>query len=884
MHTRSAHTGVSLLHHTHTSNASMPRTHAPTHQPTNPRADIRTDPRYAQDASFASSRVALLVGAASHELLHGSAATAAAISTAAMPLAASAGAIARYNAAARYIEAARVTAASANDAGASALVAAAAAAADMFRANIATAGGPAAAVGASLGGVGASASAAAADERARLRASAAANLAASEAAFGKAQHATAQHHAASGASTSFNVASGVNIPGLLVAAALAFERKDYARARAAYAAIIEAQPAPVEGSSPFAAAVRVGLGLCLYRLGHLAAAKMAFRRALALDAGNIHALACYAYMEACHGASSGAAHQREGDGQREKGRAMEALKRAVGAATSADVAGAAAAHLPGLSGAAPALAGSDAAAVPAAALLELSHYIFGHWAPAPSLTVTVTRGSNKLVLSEPSHAALARFRPNETLKIGVVINGVLLMVPLRLQHRDHAVMLPASALRFATTEHLPRTAYAANEHVAVLQCRSVWGRASATGLPVYAIDVERAQKFARSALTTLKPSGVLPATPAATAAAADAYYALGRALHAAGAYIDAGIQYREALKLNAGHLPAEFGAAQIAAQQGRVDDAVKHLQRVLAAKPDDASACKLLAALHLRRAEFGAATDAARRACDMAPWDAAAAALYASLLQREDGKAAAEKAIRVCEESAKRLLTAGVSVPAALWCNLGSLHARIGGYYPSSTPTERAHAFSTARDMYHRGLRQVAEEAAPGTPAEVLAAVAAGNSAGNAAAAAARAEALHTGTGVTIAYNLARLDEMAGHGDAAAEAYEGLLQRHPGYFDAALRLAAIAAAAGRETNAVATLEDVIRKATSAASAANPHAVGAAAGAYVMLGQLHEAAGRAAAAKDSYAAAVRLPGQAGDPYAALSLANITFSQVSAATHR
>ena len=64
-------------------------------------------------------------------------------------------------------------------------------------------------------------------------------------------------------------------------ACIAFHKGKYAQARELYANVISENP-----QCP--AAVRVGLGMCLFKLGHIYAAKKAFLRALQLDVRYTH--------------------------------------------------------------------------------------------------------------------------------------------------------------------------------------------------------------------------------------------------------------------------------------------------------------------------------------------------------------------------------------------------------------------------------------------------------------------------------------------------------------------------------------------------------------------------------------------------------------------
>ncbi len=59
-------------------------------------------------------------------------------------------------------------------------------------------------------------------------------------------------------------------------ACIAFQKGQFAQARELYASVIQENP-----GCP--SAVRVGLGMCLYKLGHIEAAKKAFIRALQMD-------------------------------------------------------------------------------------------------------------------------------------------------------------------------------------------------------------------------------------------------------------------------------------------------------------------------------------------------------------------------------------------------------------------------------------------------------------------------------------------------------------------------------------------------------------------------------------------------------------------------
>jgi tetratricopeptide (TPR) repeat protein len=627
------------------------------------------------------------------------------------------------------------------------------------------------------------------------------------------------------------------VPMLQAEAVVAWHEGDFAKAREKYAECI--LKAPGCGPGP-----RLGLALCLYKLGHIGAAKMAAKRALQLESTCASALALWSFLEM-------------------NGRAIS-LAAGVGDAES--TAGSDAAAAATREGARLARKAVQLAPECGAAVIELAQHTFNTWSEviAPSsvvpITVSVLRGARTLVLSEGSADLLSRFRAGETVKVLVRVKGAPILVPLRLAAREHVLLARASALG----PHAPAGA-APDALLAVLTVRSPWGLPSGTALPLRAIDLDASVKQARSATALARTDG----------ARADAYYSLGRALHSRGEVVDANIAYRNALKFEPAHPAALTCLAQTEAVKGPgpgEEEAAKLLTRVLELRPDDRTALKLLAALCLKQKRLGEAADFARRAAELAPWDAGAAALFTAVAQRADGREAVDRALRSAENTAKRLRDSGNAVPPALLNNMGVLNYRLAALL-GGAPAERKAALGRAEDLYGRALSQLASEAAPGASADEC------------AAPAARAAAmLVPGAATSATFNIARLREAQGRGDEAVAIYTQLAASAPTYLDAQLQLAACAAAAGDEAGAEGWYESVVSKG-EAAVAATPSAAAVGSGtrsaivtALLSLGRIAEARGDRASARGRYARALTQAGFEKDPFASIALANLDFSKL------
>jgi len=168
-------------------------------------------------------------------------------------------------------------------------------------------------------------------------------------------------------------------------------------------------------------------------------------------------------------------------------------------------------------------------------------------------------------------------------------------------------------------------------------------------MPTTTVDVDRAVRLGKAALDAAADKGTR----------AEAFYALGRAHHAMGQFVDAGISYRSCLTLRGDFAPAIFGSAQVATAAKRGEEAATQLRRVLALRPEDRSACRASALLQMQAHALDEAQESARRAYDTAPGDAGAAALYATLLARQDALAAIARAFRVMESAGERAARAG---------------------------------------------------------------------------------------------------------------------------------------------------------------------------------------------------------------------------------
>ena len=605
------------------------------------------------------------------------------------------------------------------------------------------------------------------------------------------------------------------VPHALGEALVAWHAGNVIVARARFADVITLHPGC--GAGP-----RVGLALCLLRLGHIDPAALALKRALEVEPNHAAALAAHAFVE-----SHGAALRCSGED-------------AIMGGVPEEDAGALA------RGASLAKRALQIEPDNAQALVLLSHAYFSTWADVvaresgASVTVVATRGSRTLVLSDAS--VLARFRAGEWLKVSTTVKGRVLLVPVRLAAVDATAMVPDASHLGLVNDAVPSSG-----PLGILKMRAPWGAPSAGGLPLKALDVGLAEKQARQAVLCTRSDDQR----------GEAYFCLGRALHAGGNHIDAALAYKSALRGNKDHVAALTGLAQCEARAEKEDEAARLLARVLTLRPDDRTALKILAALSAKRGAIDEATDYARRAAELAPRDATIGALYASLLQRGVGRIAAERALRAAEAVSKTLRERGSAVPIALSCNIGVLRCRLAAY---KVGKERATELAAADEQFQIALVAVAMELLPGAPQETL------------TSAEVRERASLSPLGVTVGFNIARLRELQGRLAEAAAAFQAIATAFPAYLDAHVRLALLARTRGDVAAASAHLADVV------AAAADAPSRSAVVSALVLQGQLKEASGDRAGAREKYKAALREPGFAKDPYAALSVANTDFAEI------
>lgn len=625
------------------------------------------------------------------------------------------------------------------------------------------------------------------------------------------------------------------IPLLTAEGILAWNQNDYVKARERFAEIIQLNPHHC-GPGP-----RIGLGLALYKLGHYAAAKNALRRAVQIDPHHPAALVALSFLEA-HGqelaVSMGLVD--ENTLEHDKDSQSKAVQRSL------------------------VLAKKAITTVPdhPQGLLELSHAYFSNWTEvispttAAPVTVIATRGSRRLILSDVQ--CLNKFLPNTTIKLLVNIKGKGILVPMRLTASNATAMVPRANLGLVNSmiDTIP------GDSLPVLNCRQVWGQASVQNVRIRMIDLSMSEKQARLAIASTRSSECR----------AEAYFALGRALHASGSYADAGVAYRQCLKINKDHTAALTGCAQCDVYKNAMDDAIKLLKRVLELRPDDRSATKLLATIYTKQQNMEKALDYARRASDLAPWDVSAAVLYSTLLMRQEGRPSVERALKVNEHAVKLLQEQGSVVPAALYSNLGVLHARLGMYLPSVS--EKQAQREKADKEFSNALTQIAMEKYPGAVIALLTAKETHESAALSPA------------GVTVAFNIARLREQEGRPAEAEEMYSKLLGVHPSYLDCHIRLALIARSRGDFSTVHKHLQEVIAKGSAAANSVggatsatvSSAAASAVVTALVLQGNLAERDGQRSLAREKYLAALKEPGFAEDPYALLSIANMDFQEI------
>lgn len=615
-----------------------------------------------------------------------------------------------------------------------------------------------------------------------------------------------------------DAATGVDVEGFSVPAALseaqaALFEGNAARARQLFARAIRAAP------DKCPAAARIGLGVALLRLGHTSVAHSAMRRAVQLDPSNPTALACFAVLDMVQAdkyrpdPSDPEAPSKAAVVEGAQRQALLLLERAVE-------------HDP-----------SDPTA-----LLPLAQLVFWSWtpvvAPPPPDAARAGEGGDgaAAVESEPvvarvvhrsrllwcSAPVAARLHPGQVLLVG-----------------DSAVQLAAPPLRHEVLAGEPgMDGYAPGT---VLRLAGAYIGPSASAQPLQQRDTERAASLAKAAIRGCADARVR----------AEAYFVSAKCLHARRRMLDAYVEYRHCTDADAGHLPAVFGRAQFMVSQGRPQDARQLAKQVLARQRDNADALRMLAQIERGEGKYSAAAKLAQRATEVAPSDYEAWLQLAEIAQVQRTRAGLRQAVGAYKRAGKLMSEAVTSAPFELWVNTGALQHTLGA--------------PDAVDLYGAALRTATAEAVPesGDDEEALQEH--------------EARVMFSPKCVTLAFNLALLQEREGDSGEACRIYEGILRRHPAYADAMTRLGAVAASLGQNDRARAWFTRAVEASRGGAQGED---------ALAALARLHEEEGDIAGAKSRFATVIGARAQqargasAGrrEHYAEVAKANLHFAEI------
>jgi len=436
---------------------------------------------------------------------------------------------------------------------------------------------------------------------------------------------------------------GFSVPACLAQAEAAFRQDDFARARSLFARAVRAAP----DTCP--AGARVGLGLCLYRLGHIAPALNAMRRALQLDSALPSALAGFAVLKRVAAARY---TPQAGDVDAQSKEQVEEEARAQ-------------AHV--LLTRAHGIAPRDPTV-----LLPLAQLTFDAWEPVASrapgaaedaaVTVLVRRRSSHVWCSAPVAHLL---RPGEAIRLG-----------------DRAVIL---AQRHDVAPDKSGTHAAGS----VLRLSAAYAGDTTEGLPLLRRAVDKAGALARTAAEASSD----------TRLRAEAHFLSAKAHHVDGSMLDAYVEYKRCHDADPAHLPAVFGRAQFMLSQRRPKDARKLAEQVLEKQADNADALRMLARLDKDEGRASSAARHAARATDVAPGDYDAWLLRAEIAQVHRSPEALREAVKAYRHAGKLLQEHLSATPFELWANLGALSHSLGA--------------DNARDFYMHALHAASAEAIP---------------------------------------------------------------------------------------------------------------------------------------------------------------------------
>jgi RNA polymerase-associated protein CTR9 len=420
--------------------------------------------------------------------------------------------------------------------------------------------------------------------------------------------------------------TGVEFEGFHVGAALnqaaaAYFGREYAKARGLYARAIRAAPQSCPASA------RVGLGLCLMKLGHEDVALAAMRRALQLDPSLPSALASFSMLRLI-GASKRVGKDDASGAEAERAARREALV-LLSRAVEVD--------------------GNDPTA-----LLALAQLLFWSWIPltaqagggGDAVQASIKHRSRLLHCSAPIAHLL---RPGQVIRVGdaaVVLNS---------GDGGHEVM-PGEP---GVGAFVPGS---------VLRLEAAFAGASLADQPVFFRDVLRAAKLSRKAAESSTDPSLC----------AEARFVCGKAYHAAGSLFDAYVEYKRCTDIDPHHVPAIFGRAQFMMNQKRPKDAKQLAEQVLARQADNADALVMLSRIERAEHRFNKATKHAKRATEVSPTHQEAWLLLAELLSVQRTKPALKEATVAYKRAGKLLRETVNAAPFELWANLGALEHALG--------------------------------------------------------------------------------------------------------------------------------------------------------------------------------------------------------------
>jgi RNA polymerase-associated protein CTR9 len=244
---------------------------------------------------------------------------------------------------------------------------------------------------------------------------------------------------------------------------------------------------------------------------------------------------------------------------------------------------------------------------------------------------------------------------------------------------------------------------------------------------------------------------------------------LGRAAVAGGRHDEAYNCFARSVELRpTGNPLAHSGLGQMQVLRGERDAAAKSFQSVLAVIREDPDTLKRLGRLHAQVGNKEQALEHLRRVTALRPDDAEACVLFGQLIQTDNPLGALNAYERALDILGRR----GAKLPSSLWHNVGALRHSLGrlddaerAYMASMTGNDASS--SSSESSSSSAVAAVDDDGDDGSlPVEERF--------------------------VTTLYNLARLREAQHRVSDAVALYERILEHHPTYTDCMLRLGAIA--------------------------------------------------------------------------------------------